>query len=639
MISTPLNTSSHGLSSIDILQERSQFEILDDFNHGQIKDSSEIFWKSISPSKISLQIDKDSRRQEAGHSLKSRYQLAKAEKALLKYQFNRLDISLARSLIFILRHQPEKENNALRVTLGLEDQQGGKATSDISLLLPSRGQEWKKINIPISEFQGVNLDRLQSLSFEFENRGSFPQAGDFWLDEIAFYGTENLGFESMRDNFLGFPQNVYAPERKAELWAKLEDKELLREIAKDTWRYFENSVERNTFLISDHVLTGKSPLIASYTSATNIAMDMLATVSARDLGFIDHSQAVQRLQKIFKTLSKMRRYKYFFYNFYDVTSVEPTREFISSVDSGWLAIAMVIARQAFPEELGAEASKFLDEFDFEEFYDHGTNQLSLGTDTQTGRLNENHYGLLATEARATSLLAIGKGDIAREHWWYLFRTPPVSWTWQNQKPRGREVEQEGTRYFQGYYIQGNKKFIPSWGGSLFEFLMPTLVLKEREMAPRGLGLNNKIATELHRDYALKVRQYPVWGISPSGVVNGKGWRYREFGVKSLAAKGYSDAGVITPHVSFLALDSLPQEAIANIRKLLDYEIYGEYGFYDTLDLKAGKVNTLYLALDQGMILAAICNYLKEGSLKERFHRDSAVKRAEDLLMKESFFSS
>ena len=110
------------------------------------------------------------------------------------------------------------------------------------------------------------------------------------------------------------------------------------------------------------------------------------------------------------------------------------------------------------------------------------------------------------------------------------------------------------------------------------------------------------------------------------------------GIKALGVKGYQDSGYVTPHVSFLALDSLPEDAIKNIRKFLNYDSYGEYAFYDTISVKDGKANPQYLALDQGMTLVAICNFLKQGSIQERFHRDKVAQNAEDLLMKESFFN-
>jgi hypothetical protein len=178
--------------------------------------------------------------------------------------------------------------------------------------------------------------------------------------------------------------------------------------------------------------------------------------------------------------------------------------------------------------------------------------------------------------------------------------------------------------------------VPSWGGSLFEFLMPTLVLNEKELAPKSFGLNNKIAVQAHIKFA-REKGYPVWGISPCSTPDGRYGGYSEFGVAQIGTKGYKDEGIITPHVSFLALDALPEEAIKNIRKLLKIGyIYGEFGLYDSLNIKTLEVGKKYLMLDQGMVLCAINNFLNQGILKKRFHQDSVGKAIEKLLAIEEF---
>ena len=113
--------------------------------------------------------------------------------------------------------------------------------------------------------------------------------------------------------------------------------------------------------------------------------------------------------------------------------------------------------------------------------------------------------------------------------------------------------------------------------------------------------------------------------------------YGEYGIKKLGVKGYPDRGVITPHASFLALDSLPKDAIKNIRKLLTFDIYGEYGFYDSITFPSERVNTQYLVLDQGMVLIPIANYLKNGVIQEYFYKDPVGKRSKELLEQEDFF--
>jgi hypothetical protein len=485
-------------------------------------------------------------------------------------------------------------------------------------------------------FMGVDLDQLKYLSFSAFAKDR-NLAGKIGLDEIAFFGHPEVGFESVEDNFVGFPRSVMDESRRQELLATGNDKDLLLKIAQDTWRYFENATDKRNHLVSDHFKLGDFPLAAAYTSPTNIGLDLLATVAAKELKIITPEEASKRVQKILGTLKKLETWKGFFFNFYETTQRGVSRRFVSSVDNGWLAVALVVVRQAFPGEIARDATALLDRFHFQEFLDPDTNHIAIGYDLERQSLTPYHYGMLVTEARAMSLYAIGKGDIPKEHWWYLYRTAPEAWEWQTQKPQGKEVERDKVSYFQGYYKDGEKKFVPSWGGSLFEFLMPTMVIHEQKFASKGLGLNDKTVAELHRDYALKEKKYPAWGISPSATADGRRWMYGEYGIKKLGAKGYPDRGVITPHASFLALDALPKDAIKNIRKLLTFDMYGEYGFYDSITFPNKKVNTQYLALDQGMILIPIANYLKKGVIQDYFHKDPVGKKAKELLEKEDFF--
>ena len=198
-------------------------------------------------------------------------------------------------------------------------------------------------------------------------------------------------------------------------------------------------------------------------------------------------------------------------------------------------------------------------------------------------------------------------------------------------------EYYGVDVFEGYYKYKDKKIVPSWGGSLFEFLMPTLFLNEAKLARRGLGANDLIAAQAHRDYALG-KAYPVWGISPCAMQTGMQPRYVEVGIPAIASKGYPDKGVITPHASFLALEFIPEDAIKNIRNFIKlYDIYGEYGFFDSVFLRNGRVCPEYLCLDQAMKFLALANYLKGGVVRKKFRASNRVRRAESLLKIEEFF--
>lgn len=615
-----------------------QFLVIDDFNHQELVNLRGARWQTKVPAIGALdlvQIKEDARNSERGYSMQAKFNLRKQEKATFQSLLNRMDVSQAEAVVFKCRLKLSGGGELFpgKIKLVLSDWRQDAASYDFSGSCPA-DEKWHDVILPMELLKGADRDQLLLMQWVFETSEKSAK-GIFQIDEIAFFGFNDVAFESLRDNLTGYPKIVLNGARKQELLETKSDKKFLMKIAEDTWRYFDNARDKETQLIVDHLRTGDSPMAADYTSPTNIAMDLMGAVAAYDLRIISEEKAVDRVRTVLKTLQRMPKYLGLFYNFYDTKRLAPTRSYISSVDNGWLAIALVVVRQAFPSVAG-EANKILDGFHFSEFLDPENNQLIVGFDVPRDAFGKYHYGQLVSEARATSLYAIGKGDIPSMHWYFLFRTLPESWNWQMQKPEGKMVTREGIDYFQGYYRHGDKKFVPSWGGSLFEFLMPTLVLHEKKLAPKGLGLNSRIATEIQRDYALIEKGYPVWGISPAATSSGVRWKYEELGVKALASKGYPDKGIMTPHVSFLALETLPGEAIENLRRFLNYEIYGEYGFYDTVNVRNGRVNTQYLALDQGMSLLAICNYLKKDSIKNRFHQDPVGKKIEPLLAEDFF---
>jgi len=526
-----------------------------------------------------------------------------------------------------------------RLEVQLTDLEGRGATRNISSVCGEGGKEgeWREVVFPRADFSAINSGRLKELVF-LVSAGTEKLRAEVGLDALAFFGEGDLTFESKRDNLLGFPEEAEVPRRVSELLTEPDSRRFLLEIARDTWRYFENSIDRNTHLPVDHLRVGEPSDIGAYTTPTNLALYFLACVSARELGILSRKEAARRIQETMETLRLMKRWKGFHYNFYDTNTLLVTRDYASAVDSGWLAAAWVVIRQAFPGPLAGLAARFLEEMDFYDYYDPDIGQLTLGYDDARKEYSPYHYGLLVTEARVASYVGIGKGDLPREHWWFIYRVPPGRWEWQSQTPQGREVEIDQVNFFEGYYTHQGNRFVPSWGGSVFEFLMPAMLIKEKELAPKGLGANNRIATQIQIDYALNRQGYPVWGISPASIASGRYWHYGEYGVKYLGVKGYRDEGIVTPYASFLALDTLPEHAVDNLRRMLQlYRIYGEYGFYDSVNVRTGRVNTQYLALDQGMILIAIANHLSRGAIKEYFHKDEVGKAGEDLLTREEFF--
>ncbi|MCQ6265214.1 hypothetical protein M1K46_06000 [Fictibacillus sp. WQ 8-8] len=269
--------------------------------------------------------------------------------------------------------------------------------------------------------------------------------------------------------------------------------------------------------------------------------------------------------------------------------------------------------------------------DYKTLYDPEVGQFRGGYDVVTGKLTEHHYGMFYTEPRLGSYIAIGKGDVPRDHWWKMYRTLPPEWDWQSQTPEGPTAEYDGVSVFEGHYEYKGVKYVPSWGGSMFEGLMPGLVLNEKKYGKNALGLNNERHVQLQMAFA-KEKGYRAWGFSPAATPEG----YSEFAATPLGTSGYKDDGTVTAHASFLALDYAPTAVRKNLDELSKLHVYGKYGFYDSVNVKSGEVAKAYLALDQGMIMVSIANHVKHDVIRNYFHQDPIAEKPLDLLKREEF---
>lgn len=408
----------------------------------------------------------------------------------------------------------------------------------------------------------------------------------------------------------------------------------LKAVANKTYAYFTDYTDPTTGLTYDEVrTTDKGTEEAKRTSPTNIAMYMMSTVSAQQLGIISKQEAVTRLQTTLHSLEKMDKWNGLFYNWYntdDGSLKKDWGQFISQVDNGWMSAGLIVVRQAY-EELHDQTSQLVNAMNYTTLYDPEVGQFRGGYDVAKGELTEHHYGSFYTEPRVGSYIAIGKGDVPKEHWWKMYRTMPAEFDWQSQIPQGKTVQYDGVKVFEGSYVYKKTKFVPSWGGSMFEALMPGMVIKEKELGTRALGLNNKRYVELQIQYA-KDKGYAAWGFSPAATPTG----YSEFAATPLGISGYKDGATVTAHATFLALEYAPEAAQKNIKALQKLKMAGKYGFYDSVNLKTGELAKAYLALDQGMIMISIANYLQDGVIRNYFHSDPIGKKPESLLKKEVF---
>jgi cyclic beta-1,2-glucan synthetase len=265
------------------------------------------------------------------------------------------------------------------------------------------------------------------------------------------------------------------------------------------------------------------------------------------------------------------------------------------------------------ERLAAFADDLVEETEFEFLFDRIRQLFSIGFNVSDGRLDASYYDTLASEARLASFVAIATGRIQAEHWFKLGRSLTPS---------------------------GGSRALLSWSASMFEYLMPLLVMRTYA----GTLLNETYHAIVQRHIQYGERRGVPWGISESAYnardLDGN-FQYRAFGVPGLGLKrGLADDLVIAPYASFLAAPLAPAEVIDNLERLSHAGLEGKYGFYEAIDytperLPADHVGGLplptYMAHHQGMSLVAVDNVINGSPMQRRFHADPRVRSAELLL--------
>lgn len=405
--------------------------------------------------------------------------------------------------------------------------------------------------------------------------------------------------------------------------------EAMHVLLEDTYRYFDDHTNRETGLTRDRIDIEENDVKTyNQTSPTNIAMYLSSLVIAAEAELINYKEAEEKTALVLNTLDSLDRWNGLFYNWYVVDSKEQMSDwgkFISSVDNGWLTAALMVSAEYF-YNLESHANDLINQMDYSYLYDNNIDRLYGGFDVEQNQYTNHHYGTLYSETRMASYVAIGKGDVPSDHWWKLDRTAPEEFDWQRQVPKGKFVEKENTQMFQGYYELGEERFVPSWGGSMFEALMPGLYINEKKLAEKGLGANNYQHVKLQQNFS-EQKGYPLFGFSPAAIPDG----YSEFGVEELGMSGYDDQATMTAHAAILAID-YDDESVKNSFKIMkEKDMYGDYGLYDSINLLTEEVTHSYLALDQGMIILALGNYLYNDIIRVYFHSHPYGKNAEPLL--------
>ncbi|HEY4940424.1 MAG TPA: glucoamylase family protein [Rhizomicrobium sp.] len=264
------------------------------------------------------------------------------------------------------------------------------------------------------------------------------------------------------------------------------------------------------------------------------------------------------------------------------------------------------------DSLATHSYETFDAMEFGFLLDRGRLLLSIGYRSADAGLDPNFYDMLASEARLASFVAIAKGDIPAKHWFHLGRTLTP--------------------------LPGGSALI-SWSGSMFEYLMPSLVMR----APAGSLLAETNRLVVRRQEAYGVELGVPWGISESAFSARdieRTYQYSSFGVPDLGYKrGLSENTVIAPYATGLAAMIDPAAAARNLQRLADAGGRGAYGWYEALDYtrarlpegEAVAIVRCYMAHHQAMTLLAIDNALHDGAMRTRFHAEPIVQAAELLL--------
>lgn len=478
--------------------------------------------------------------------------------------------------------------------------------------------------------------------------------------------------------------------------AAADNDKVLKKYLADTWRSMAAMAHPRTGLPSDNIggsLKGNSR--SEFTSPTNIGAYMWSAVAARDTGLITATEARERVAKTLASVAKLERNETsgMFYNWYNPNngkklytfpeSGDPIKPFLSSVDNGWLATGLLLVERAIPA-LHDEAHAIRKDMNFACYYNPDENapagQIRGGFWDEDPKetapvkgaycggpdvwYTGHHYGAFNTEPRIASYLGIAAGQIPDKHYFGTYRTFPndnCDWSWTETKPVGQWREYMGVRVFEGALPYRGLNVVPTWGGSMFEALMVPLFVPEEKWGDKSWAINHPLYVEGQIEHGMSEAGYGYWGFSPS---NNPAGGYREYGVDQLGMDGpgytsdqerttvdqayegcrdgqpaptsYGD-GVVTPHASFLALRYAEDAAVQNLQNIKDdFDVYGPGGFYDAVAVRSGQVSKRYLALDQGMVMAALGNRLAGDSLRGYVSQGAMREHLEPMMRMEEF---
>lgn len=517
----------------------------------------------------------------------------------------------------------------------------------------------------------------------------------------------------------------------------LNDEEMLLQTARRTWSFFkEFSTKENNWLCPDNYQITNKRKVTHKTSPTNIGLQFLSILSARDFGFETLSSTLDTTENLLYTVAILPKWNGHLYNWYDTNTLDTLEpKYVSTVDSGNFFGHLIALKNGLIEQKNnpilpanllsefklkvtiskltdidinkayvtygeflkdvLEVSKSIEEkkqhtledlcsveeltdavesimgeitkfglsemdissavtlndllqenqqyaveqtkkidalckiidnmlkaADFRPLFSKKRMLFHIGYHVSSQTLDSGCYDLLSSESMLTSFIAIARGEVPVKHWYKLGR--PLT------------------------MVEGSPAFV-SWSGTMFEYLMPNLVMREYE----GSIFSESMRAAVRQHIIYGDNKNIPWGVSESQYYRfdlDSNYQYKAFGVPELRLQpSIGNPPVVAPYASILALEFAPGETIQNLKKLKEMGAYGEYGYYEAVDfngpdsvtLKNYCIVTSFMAHHQGMTLVAIDNFLNNGIMRRRFHSEPIVKANEILLEEklQTFFIS
>lgn len=261
----------------------------------------------------------------------------------------------------------------------------------------------------------------------------------------------------------------------------------------------------------------------------------------------------------------------------------------------------VKARMTLINQLAADSFS-LAQMDMSFLYDQNSHLMTIGFNVDEQQQDLSSYDLLSSEARLGNFVAVAQGQVMQESWFALGRLLVSS---------------------------GREPILISWSGSMFEYLMPLLVMPTYP----GTLLDQTYHAAVQRQIAYGKERGVAWGVSESGfnaLDTEFNYLYRAFGVPGLGLKrGLEEDLVIAPYASVMALMVAPEAACLNLQRLAAENVVGEFGFYEAIDFtisrlprdKKRAIVRSYMAHHQGMSLLAFSYLLHNQPMQKRFVAD------------------